>query len=179
MAAVEPLTDTLDQWALYVDPADRSFELDHTLIHEFAHVMTLNDSQLDAQLVYSDQDLSDAAAACATYFTGEGCAKPDSYMAQFVDAFWDPILEEFRQIETISDDLAWEDAMFDFYDRYADQFVSDYAATNPGEDISESFTAYVMAPELPDGDTIAEQKILFFDRFEELAELRESIRARL
>ena len=179
VAAVEPLTDDLSEWAMYVDPADRDFELDHTLVHEFAHVMTLNETQLDAQLVYSDQAYEEAAAACPTYFTGEGCAKTTSYIAQFVDMYWDPIMDEFQRIESMQDDRAWEEAMFDFYDRNADQFVSDYAATNPAEDISESFAAYVMAPELPDGDTVAEQKVLFFDQFPELAQLRDSIRAAL
>ena len=179
VAAVEPLSDDLTSWALLVDPADADFELDHTLVHEFAHVMTLNESQIDAQIVWSDQEYEAAAAACPTYFSGEGCAKTGSYLAGFVDRFWAPLLDEFESINSIEDEFAWQDAMFSFYDDHADQFVSDYAATNPGEDIAESFAAYVLAPELPKGDTVAEQKILFFGQFPELAQLRDSIRRAL
>ena len=179
VAAVEPTTGNLSEWTLYVDPADAGYELDTTLIHEFAHVMTLNETQLDAQFVWSDREYEEAAESCPTYFTGEGCALSGSYIAEFVDLFWDPIMGEFEAIEDARSQWEWEEAMRDFYDRYADHFVSDYAATNPAEDISESFTAFVLAPELPDGDTVAEQKVLFFARFDELVELREAIRAAL
>ena len=56
--------------------------------------------------------------------------------------------------------------------------MTDYAATNPGEDIAESFTSFVMEPK-PDGDTIAEEKVLFFYEYPELVQLRAEIVGRV
>ncbi|MBK9051223.1 MAG: hypothetical protein IPL78_09985 [Chloroflexi bacterium] len=45
--------------------------------------------------------------------------------------------------------------------------MTDYAATNPAEDIAETFMAFVLEPK-PNGDTIAEEKVLFFYQYPEL-----------
>jgi hypothetical protein len=60
-----------------------------------------------------------------------------------------------------------------FY-KYGERFISDYAVTNPEEDIAETFTFFVLSPR-PNGDTIAEEKILFFYRYTELQRLRDEI----
>jgi len=52
-------------------------------------------------------------------------------------------------------------ALDQFYVDHEDEFVSDYAATNPGEDIAESFATFVLKP-APSGDTLADQKVAFF-----------------
>ncbi len=62
----------------------------------------------------------------------------------------------------------------DFYYKYEDQFLTDYAVTHPAEDIAESFGFFVFA-EKTTGDSIAEQKILFFYQFPELVKLRTEI----
>ena len=64
------------------------------------------------------------------------------------------------------------------YEKYQDQFVSMYSSTNIDEDIAESWTEFVLT-EKPSGETISEQKILFFYGFPELVELREHIRENL
>ncbi len=61
------------------------------------------------------------------------------------------------------------------YGDHATWFVSDYAATNVEEDISESFRVFVLEAK-PSGNTIKDQKVNFFYRFPELVELRKAIR---
>jgi len=46
-------------------------------------------------------------------------------------------------------------------------FVSEYATTNPVEDIAESFTQFVIQDK-PKGDSVKDQKMLFFYKFEEM-----------
>ena len=48
-----------------------------------------------------------------------------------------------------------------FYQKYKDQFVDDYAVTDPNEDIAETWAFFVLSPK-PQGDTIADQKIVVF-----------------
>lgn len=55
--------------------------------------------------------------------------------------------------------------------------MTDYAATNPGEDIAESWTAFILQPK-PTGSTIADQKTLFFYDYPELVRLRGQITSR-
>ncbi len=50
----------------------------------------------------------------------------------------------------------------------------EYAATNPVEDIAESWTEFVMRPK-PIGTTIADQKEQFFYEYPELVKIRREI----
>ena len=79
LAFVTPDTDDPSKWILAVDIADggNPQELSFTLVHEFAHLLTLNSQQVpaDAELAVQpdNQALVDAAvAACPTYFPGAG-----------------------------------------------------------------------------------------------------------
>lgn len=119
----------------------------------------------------------DAEESCSTYFTGEGCAKADSYFYLFFDSFWRDFYDEWNEIQYIEDDDEYYEALDNFYFEYEDHFVTDYAATNPGEDIAETW-AFFVTQSKPDGDTIAEEKMLFFYQFPELVQLREQIIAR-
>jgi hypothetical protein len=56
--------------------------------------------------------------------------------------------------------------------------VTDYAVTSPEEDIAESRMFFILDPKTA-GDTIAEQKILFFYDWPELARLRDVIIGRV
>ncbi len=176
LAFVEPDPDDPSRWILSVDIVDAQNpdELTYTLIHEFAHVLTLNETQVafDNEIFNQpdDEDLfAEAESSCPTYFPGEGCSLGDSYINAFFDAFWSDIYEDWLESDPESDE---------FYLAYEDQFVTDYAATNPGEDIAESFTSFVMEPK-PDGDTIAEEKVLFFYEYPELVQLRAEIVGRV
>lgn len=65
-------------------------------------------------------------------------------------------------------------ALDEFYANHRAQFVSPYAATNPREDIAESWTEFILRPK-PSGTSIADQKVLFFYEFQELVQTREEI----
>jgi hypothetical protein len=62
--------------------------------------------------------------------------------------------------------------------RPRDQFVTDYAATNPAEDLAETFTIFV-TEDRPTGDTIADQKVQLLWADADLVELRAQIRSAL
>lgn len=177
LAYVEPLPDDPDHWLIAVDTADvqivdgtLSEDVVHTIVHEFAHILTLENDQVPPD--------PDATAACQTFYTGEGCARPDSYINQFFYAFWDDIFDELLEIEAIEEQLAYEDALYAFYEQYAERFVTDYAATNPGEDIAESFAFFVLQ-EPPTGAAQVDEKVRFFYDFPRMVAIREHIRDRL
>lgn len=184
LAMVEQAKSDPSRWLLNVDIADSGDlrDLTYTLIHEYGHLLTLNEDQIDINedIFYNPEDddlYSEAEESCPTYFTGEGCAKSSSYIYKFYDEFWSGFYDEWSEINYIEDDDEYYDALDNFYYKYEDQFVTDYAATNVGEDIAESWTFFVIS-EKPTGSTIAEKKILFFYQFPELVQLREQIVAR-
>ncbi|HSH01550.1 MAG TPA: hypothetical protein VLL52_03455, partial [Anaerolineae bacterium] len=169
MAAVEPVEEgDLSRWVLAVDIEDIADvdDLNYTLIHEYAHVMTLDDSQVASGVT---------SESCDEYALFEGCALPRAYLNAFYEKFWADV---FAELGVSSEDELTEDMMVDYYEENEDSFVTDYASTNPGEDIAESFTVFVLQPK-PAGDTIAEQKVLFFYDYPELVRLRGDIASRL
>jgi len=167
LATVERSWDDPDKWDLSVDIIDSANlnELTSTLIHEYGHLLTLNATQMDAAA--SEQ-------SCSTYYASDGCSLPSSYLIDFFNRFWPGIYAECLDIQDILDDDDYNDALDDFYWEHRDQFVTDYAATNPDEDIAESWTLFIIAP-APTGHSIADQKILFFYDYPELVNLRETI----
>ena len=187
LAFVTADTEDPTKWILAVDIADGGDiqDLTLTLVHEFAHLLTLNSQQVPADYELAadpeNEDLFyEAAAACPTYFPGEGCSEPNSYINAFFERFWADIDAEWQEV----DQLQYEDqdeytaALDQFYADHQDEFVSDYAATNPGEDIAESFATFVLKP-APTGDTIADEKVAFFYDYPELVKLRAEISSRL
>lgn len=184
LAMVEQSPDDPNEWVLNVDIADTKDmrDLTYTLIHEYGHILTLNETQIDINedIFYNPDDealYADAEESCSTYFPGEGCAKGSSYIYRFYNEFWSDIYDEWSETQYIDDDDAYYEALDNFYYKYEDQFVTDYAATNVAEDIAEAWTFFIITEE-PAGDTIAEEKILFFYQFPELVALREEIVAR-
>ena len=145
--------------AFYPDGELDRAEAVRTHIHEFAHILTLNTSQLDATV---------SGDSCGLYQLEEGCTKSNSYIYQFQQDFW-------AGLEGWPGDEASADDIYDFYDRNQDQFVTDYAATNLAEDIAESFTAFVIN-ERPEGSEIRDQKVSFFYDYPELMRIRAVMR---
>lgn len=181
LAAVAQTYNDPERWALEVDilDTDDKRNLTYTLIHEYAHLLTLGPSQVTPSLaIFNDPDNEDIyyqeASACPYYFPGEGCAHPDAYLNQFFDRFWADIHAEWQDINLIEDEDAYYEALDKFYYKYEDHFVTNYAVTSPEEDIAESFAFFVLAPR-PAGDTIAEEKMLFFYEYPELAQVRNQI----
>ncbi len=78
------------------------------------------------------------------------------------------------RIPTNSDPTEYDNMLYAFYQKYSDQFVDDYATTDPSEDMAETFAYFVYSPK-PAGDTIRDQKILFFYDYPELIQARDQI----
>ena len=156
----------LSEWqmGLAINFADDQTELAYTTIHEFGHILTLNNTQVDASIT---------SGSCSNYFTGEGCAKVNAYINKLQSLYWADIWAEYQQAKTS------ESAHQAFYQKYQDRFVTNYAATNPGEDIAEVFAVFVTRDDKPAGNTIAEKKILLMYDHTELVELRDYIRNNL
>lgn len=155
-------TDDPEQWTLVVNLAYASDEdlLLSTLIHEYAHILSLSPGQTDPE-----------AWSCDTLQLDEGCAEPDSALWAFDQEFWAQYGSDAPDPANADADLAYE-----FYLDHEDDFVSDYAATNVVEDFAESFMTFVLEPE-PDGDTTIAQKLLFFWDRPEYVEIRDHVRA--
>ena len=144
----------------------------HTLIHEFAHVLTLGKTQMQYVPTNLDSELmmNRFKNKCRTNMVMEGCLYKDYYLDQLINKFWK---EDFKKMQA-----AEEDEQLDFYTGKEKNFVTDYASTNPGEGIAETFTFFVLKT-IPTGSTVADQKINFFYSFPELVKLRQVIRTRL
>ena len=164
---VEPISENdLSQWkiGLAIDVADKLEEIDlqniftYVTIHEYGHVLTLNETQIQA-----------GANSCNHFFTYEGCAEKDSYLNKIFELGWKDIYSEFEKLD--------EDEIEDFYQKYKSRFVSDYAASNPGEDAAEVFATFVIESNQPTGNSIADQKVKMMYERNELVELRNKIRA--
>jgi hypothetical protein len=142
-------------------------------------MITLGPDQVTPSLaIFNNPDDEDIyfreLSACPNYFPGEGCARADSYIHLFYYEFWDELHEEWSEINLEEDDDAYYDLLDEFYEKYEDRFVNSYAATNPEEDIAEAFSFFVFSAK-PRGETIAEEKMLFFYRYPEMIQLRAEI----
>lgn len=185
LAAVAQTRADPRHWVLEVDIADASDygNLTFTMIHEFGHILSLNADQVPPDMnVFNNPGNKDIyqqeASQCSGYFSGEGCSKPDSYMNQFFQRFWGDIYPEWSQIDQIDDMGVYYQKLDEFYKNHEDRFVSEYASTNPGEDIAETWAHFVLAPK-PTGNTVADKKVLFFYEQPELVQLRAEILTRL
>lgn len=174
-----------DEWDLGV-AIDEDPERALTVIHEFGHILALNNTQyetyptviLDTEDPLSDDDyydgLDEDIAACTTIAFDDGCTIDGSYLQLFTEEFW--TLEAVEQIVY----MELDDPAAYFFDEDPDAFVSEYAATNPIEDFAESFSYFVGLDDedFPfDGeDFLMDAKILWFEQFPELVEMREAIR---
>ncbi len=117
-------------------------------------------------------------AACqGLFFNGYACGSEKSYLNAFGHKFWQgEIYEAWEKAFLLEDNdhEASEHTLQELYDEHPDQFVTEYAATSPDEDIAESWTEFVMHPK-PAGTSIADQKVLFFYAYPELLRTRNQI----
>ena len=167
-AFVMPLNETSKEWSVAVNYAgfyspqgalhDRGQSI-HTLVHEIGHVVTLGDAFVPhSYLFYFNGKANTKRGSCYTTQFLEGCAKTGTYLAVFSARFWP---------EAEGDGEATAEYT-------PEKFVSSYAATNIAEDITESWSAFVLLDK-PKGTTIAEKKILFFYQYPELVQARAEI----
>lgn len=155
-----------DSWTIEADAVDaQDFKmLSTTLIHEFGHMLTLNDQQITAE-----------TDTCDTYLSLDGCSLEDSYINAFYDAFWTDIYDEWKSNVNLSEEgEADEDDVAAFYEKHTDEFLTDYAPTGPEEDIAESWTYFIFSSR-PTDEKPANQKILFFYDYPELVALRQQV----
>ncbi len=146
-----------ERWLIQIDDADLADDLMGTLVHEYAHYLTLNEQQVEYTNDFS-----------VDLYCEEGLiARKDSLLTDFYLRFW----QEF-----IIDD-AYETS-YHFYLRNSSAFVSDYAATNASEDIAETFRVFVLEDK-PTDNSVAAQKVMFFYERPRYVELRNTIRQNL
>lgn len=154
--------DAPEYWHLSVNLAsaqDMSYLLT-TLIHEYAHILTLDVSQMPVE------------GDCLIEAPSQSCWYEDAYLSAYWREFWSGYGDSAPAAESTDDALATA-----FYEAHEEDFVSGYAATNVQEDIAEAFMAYVIEP-VPDPTlSVVAAKMAFFDRYPELAAIRERIRA--
>ena len=191
-AGVNRDANDVSQWQMFYDVSD-AFKTDtfdekdliYSTIHEHGHIVTSGPDQLDVDvelviMINAGEDTYDlfnvkAEACFPRLMESDGCAKTNSYINQFYQKFWLDIVSDWDQLQTILDDDEFYEQSYNFYEKYQDQFVTVYASTNVGEDITESWTFFVLSDK-PSGGGISQQKILFFYDYPELVDLRKHIR---
>ncbi|MGI9657351.1 MAG: hypothetical protein ACR2OD_00465 [Gaiellaceae bacterium] len=169
---VGPLPRRTDLWQLGLRRAlVNEPELDEVIVHEFGHLLTLTSDQVPPHTRPRSR-----RPKCTTFNTGEGCALPESYIALYVQEFWrnTGTLKAWKRVDRIQNQRRYDIAVRRFFRQHRGQFVTRYASTNPGEDIAESWTSFVL-DDLPTRGVIAAEKHRFFERFPELVELRARI----
>jgi hypothetical protein len=176
LAAVEPQPPDYTSWTVYIDGADLEDEgeLVLTLAHEYAHILTLETSQVEFS------ETLEPECGELVVVPDYGCAVAGSYWEAY-NPFWAPLEEEHAAIDelaTSGDEQEYYDALGTFYEEHQDEFVTDYAVTSQAEDMAESFS-YWMVDDDPQYTGVAQEKIDFWDQFPELVALREQARENL
>lgn len=181
VGALVSLNSRNDKWQLEIDIKDvnlksrnkkRLYESVYTMTHEFGHLLTLNKTQI-RPTSKSKQEEGEL------YLTLEGEAYKDSYINKFVNIFWKGALLD--NWDVIQRDFCYTEAncvekLYDLYQDNSSEFLTDYAAISPEEDIVESWTAFVLRSKVRNPRTIAQKKINFFYQFPELVAYRKMIR---
>lgn len=158
----------LDEYYIALDTTGSSTgaELDRTIIHEFAHLLTLREEQLTP--LTAEERESDDPIECPVYPVPE-CPAEGSYLDDYFTTF------EYA-----------DDAPYD-----PDVYPTEYAATIPTEDVAEVFAEWVISDDdartvTDDGETrdvvpgsVLDQKFDFFENYPDLVEVRNDIRAGL
>lgn len=135
---------------LGTDKQERSL----TIVHEFMHMLVLEQSTiLDTE--------NNSKPSCNGTIDEDFCFKKDTIYNSFIKIFW-----------TKEDLLNYAKA--DFYEKNQNRFVTEYAATSPHEDISESFAYWVISD--TKSRTIIGEKQSFFGKYSNLVALKAHIR---
>jgi hypothetical protein len=137
-------------WVLSIDPAETDDVLQDTMVHEYAHMLTLR-----------TEDLTSNAASrtrCDGLRIEIGCAKFGSALAAWHDEFWagtaEPAPTDTRK------------------------FVSEYASSSVHEDLAESFMAWTL-DQVTRPSAQVRARFAFFENRPEFVEARDAILAKL
>lgn len=166
-AFVQTIPPEHDQWsfAISADLLGREDRESNTalLVHELSHIISY-ESIAGVSLPKS--------ASCHEYFQVNGCPKANSYLAVFVDTFWDTTdLDRAVRFTQTADTIGAAD---EYFQSTENQYLNGYAALNPEEDFAESFAQYALSRE-SQMSTIASQKVWWFDQFSDLQDIRQSV----
>lgn len=157
LAFVVPVDDDYTGFVLAIDTVsavDDPAELRLTVMHEFAHVFTQRNDQLD---VSGDPD------SCPTLWNGAGCFIPGSYVDDWINRFWSDEELATLPFNAVDEDAGVERCEVD------PGFLGAYAASGPEEDLAETYSAFVFDLDVPEG---VQPRIEFFEDYPELAEAR-------
>ena len=146
-----------------------------------AHIVGLNADQiaLDPDLAADPEntDLFEAGrAACDTLFLDEGCALPDAYIYRFHQDFWTDLADYEAELAATEDEAEQEEIIAAQYEAAPERFVSEYAATDVAEDFAESFAIFALE-DSPAGALERDEKVRFFEQFDDLVGLRADLQA--
>lgn len=139
----------------------RSSWIEELYVHEFAHVISY-----EVMSGYPET----GANYCHEYYEEFGCPPNNSYLEDFSDRFWTE--DDLDELIKTDGDLIWSNR------ELRDNFVTDYAGTNPAEDFAESFTFFVLE-DRAEGSSVIDQKINYFYDFDHMVNLRSQIRSNL
>ncbi len=155
--------------------------LANTLVHETAHLLTLNSSQVqqEKERLHDYDEDQKSFFECQQYAADGGCSLPNSYINLFYQKFWKDSYAEWRKIDQEAQKAETSDGYWDiieekFYDKHEEWFLNSYAATSVEEDMAESFAFFVLNPK-PGDKWIFQQKINFYYDFPELVEYRKQM----
>lgn len=140
-------------------PTDSLF--DELFVHEFAHVASYERVVGIPEPYQTD---------CHDYFSDFGCPPENSYLKAFMNTFWSN-----QDLDALADS---EGKSIWTRRELKNQFVTEYASTDPAEDFAESFTFFILEP-APTGSLEKDEKVNFFYQFEELKKLRQEIQSKL
>lgn len=121
------------------------------MLHEFAHVFSLNSTQLT----------SDSESECETLYVAEGCLHQGAHIYEFYQRFWLGREDHEENLNAVQE-----------YQTNPENYVSEYAATSLGEDFAETFVAYMFEEEFC---CIAQDKVNFMQTTEEIVRAEELI----
>lgn len=122
-----------------------------TLIHELGHIPTLNQTQRSTE-----------ASACEVYTTDEGCFATSSILGHFVSRFW----TKAQQNRAAAGETVYHE----------DDFVTEYAASSPEEDIAESFAYFVTQSNPSKLSPTQREKMTHFASYEEATKMKKYMR---
>lgn len=141
-----------------------------TALHEFAHILTLNETQIDEKVSVGNCDNffpDDPKERFARY----GCSFTDSYLNQYYIPFWKNIWTAGKVNNIMNSDFWY------FSKKYPEQFVTDYAGTTPSEDLAETYISYIL--NRTSTKTIVQQKIDFFKTLPTFEQIKAETRTKL
>jgi len=165
-AFVETIPPQNDKWVFAVsdDIIDDTTSADSTelIVHELGHLVSY-----ESVVGVPAPAISD----CDNYFNTHGCPSENSYLKQFTNQFWSSSdIARVEQANKTDDPIKEANK---YYKTHKSEFVSDYAASAPEEDFSESFMYYILNNQT--SGNLAQQKVNFFSRFAEIENIQREI----